>query len=637
MEQNATIAKSLEKLPADRFDSAKAFADALGNPSFTSELHAGGAASGASARGSRFVMIGGVVLAIVGIALAAWGWSVRSGARGMAFAEGPVLRVTLTKLEELEFVDGVTGNNVAISPRGDRIAFVATKRGRAGNSLWLRASDHFELKEIVGTNGIRTPAFSPDGKWIAYVEGVSVKKISADGGPVTTLATIASTALGLSWGTTESLVVSVASSGLFIIPANGGEPRALLKVADPRDRWPLALPDGNTVVFTKDIGGVRTLALASIADGTSKSLGILGTAPLAVLNGQLIYGTSTGSLMAAGFDGKQVSTDAPTTLASDVVVDVNGGAKAAVATLAGTLLYRSGKSESEMVTVGRREVVLGLDRENFGTPRFSPDGKSIAYVVLPDIWVYDRVRGTKTRITTEGANSVPEWTPDGKRLLFKSTRGDKSGFWLQPADGSGPAELLYTPLEGDPFEAQMTKDGKWLVYRTGPAASIPRSIFAVPLTGEKKVIPMVLGNAAGTFIQMPRLSPDGHWLAYQSNETGRMEVYVRPFPDAGGRVTISAGGGSEPLWSGDGRTLYYRAAKGVEAVKVTTGAALSVGERKVVVTGNYHTSPSHPNWDVSPDGSEFLMLRRAGEEVQVILVQNWAREVAALTAAKNPK
>ena len=159
----------------------------------------------------------------------------------------------------------------------------------------------------------------------------------------------------------------------------------------------------------------------------------------------------------------------------------------------------------------------------------------------------------------------------------------------------------------------------------------------MPLTGEKKAIPMVLGSAAGTFIQMPRLSPDGHWLAYQSNESGRMEVYVRPFPDAGGRVTISAGGGSEPLWSSDGHTLYYRVVNDVVAVKISLGATLSVGERKVVATGDYSIDRSHPNWDVSPDGSEFLMLRRAGEEVQVILVQNWGREVAALTAAKSAK
>ena len=633
----AAVAKSLEKLPADRFESAKAFAEALGNASYTNVAHTSGAPSGASARASRSALISGGVLAIIGITLAAWAWTARGGAHGMVSDESPVLRVTLTKPADLDFADGVTGTNVAISPRGDRIAFVATKRGGLGNSLWIRASDHFELKELVGTNGIRTPAFSPDGKWIAFVEGVTVKKVSADGGPVTTLATLTSSLLGLSWGVTGALFVGVASNGLFIIPANGGEPRGMLKTADPQDRWPLALPDGKTVVFAKDVGGVRTLALASIAEGTSTSLGILGNSPLALLNGQLVYVTATGSLMAIGFDGKQVSTDAPTTLATDVFLDALGGAKAAVATMAGTLLYRSGKSESEMVTVGKSGGVLGLEKQNFVTPRFSPDGKSIAYGVAPDIWVYDRVRGTKTRITTDGTNDRPEWSPDGKRLLFTSTRGDKHGYWLQPTDGSGPAELLYSPEQGDPFEAVMSKDGKWLVYRTGPAASTPRSIFAVPLTGAKKVIPMVLGNTAGTFIQMPRLSPDDHWLAYQSNESGRFEVYVRPFPDAGGRVTISAGGGTEPLWSRDGHTLYYRVGNDVVAVKVATGATLSVGERNVVATGNYSTNPSHPNWDVSPDGSEFLMLRHAGEEVQVILVQNWGREVAALTAAKSAK
>jgi serine/threonine-protein kinase len=321
-----------------------------------------------------------------------------------------------------------------------------------------------------------------------------------------------------------------------------------------------------------------------------------------------------------------------------IVMDPLGGAKAALSA-SGTLVYRSGKSDAQPVLVsGTRATATALVSEarDYSAPRFSPDGGRVAMTVSSsqsvDVWVFDRRLGTLTRLTAEGSNQRPEWTADGKRILFISDRGGQPAFWWQPADGSGPAELLYKPEQADPFEGQLSPDGKWLIYRTGPGGKPPRSVFAVRLDGKSSPVPLVTG---ASYIQMPRLSPDGHWLAYQSNETGVFEVYVRPFPGAGGRVQVSTGGGSEPLWARSGRALYYRSGPDVVEVSVTTGTTFGVGQRRVAITGDYRINPSHQNYDVMPDGSGFLMIRRAGEEAQTILVHNWVRELIAKTAGQN--
>ena len=178
----------------------------------------------------------------------------------------------------------------------------------------------------------------------------------------------------------------------------------------------------------------------------------------------------------------------------------------------------------------------------------------------------------------------------------------------------------------------MSPDLKWLVFRTAPGGEYSRDILAVPLDGSRKTTPIATG--ATTTESMPRLSPDGHWIAYQSNETGRFEIYVRPFPGSGARVAVSDNGGTEPLWGRSGHSLYYRGPTGeVVEVAVTTGSSFSIGARKVVLTGDYLTDSSHPDYDVAPDG-RFLMLRRTGAEAQAIVVHNWGRELREKTAPR---
>jgi serine/threonine-protein kinase len=183
--------------------------------------------------------------------------------------------------------------------------------------------------------------------------------------------------------------------------------------------------------------------------------------------------------------------------------------------------------------------------------------------------------------------------------------------------------------ELEPFEALVSPDARWLVIRTAPGSAYSRDILAMPLGGDTSLTPIVTGPYTES---LPRISPDSKWLAYQSNETTRFEIYVKPFPGPGARVQVSDLGGTEPIWGKDGKSLYYRGPVGeVMKVDVTTGASFSIGRRQVMLTGDYLTDSSHPNWDVAPDG-RFLMLKRAGAEAQTIVVHNWGRELREKTA-----
>ena len=639
---DAAVRHALEKLPADRFATAQAFADAISGKSIAT-LSASGApaltsrADGAASRRARArlavreTVMAALLVVAIGFGLAEWKRANRPD-------DSTVLRFQLVLPKEQLFNDALGGTLLAISPRGDRIAYVANTPTSSGSVLWLRSAEEIGVKQLLNRgDAIRTPCFSPDGMWVAFTAGNEVRKVSVEGGPVATLATLPDLPLGLTWGPNGFLVAGSSAAGLFVIPERGGPARLLPKAEGVgSDRYPVFLPDGKTVVYVSvPSGGFANarLAFASVADGKRVITDVAGSAPLAALNGQLVYATLAGAVMAVPIDGDHVTVNSPVPLVQDVVVDPNGGAKAAVSA-SGTLVYRSGRSENQPMIVRGGATPLIAELRDYSSPRFSPDGKRVALTISrpegPDVWVYDRAQNTLTKVTSEGSNQRPEWSHDGKRLLFASARGGQSAFWWQPADGSGAAELLYKPVEGDPYEAVLSPDGHWLVYRTGPGGKPSRSIFAVELVGEHKSVPLVTGNSSLT----PRLSPDGHWLAYQSNESGTFEIYVRPFPGPGGKVQVSSGLGTEPLWAASGRMLYYRSGRDVVGVSVTTGASLTLGERKVVLTGDFLQNPSHPNYDVSPDGSEFLMIRRAGEDVLTIVVHNWAREVAAKTTGQ---
>ena len=626
----AAVAKALEKIPADRFQSAGAFSDALANTAFTTTAGVtGGREVGRAGGGvSRGVFIATAAVAVV--AMSGFIWSLRRPAG--APAEEPVVRVAVDLQPGERIYPAAGGSTIAISPQGDRVVYVA--QATAGARMMIRRTGELTARELVGSV-VTQPAFSPDGRWIAYTEGNEIKKISVDGGASLLLATPNWPIRGLCWAGSDTLLIG-SDFGLFTLSSRGGAPHRLASVDSTGSAVnPVLLPDGKTIAYAAGGGTAasRRLTVTSLASGRTTMFETATTAALGMREGHLLYTTSTGELNAILFDiERQRVTGDPIQLENGVRVS-GPGASLASLSANGSLWYVSGASTGHLVRVaaGRTETRLFDELRAFRNPRFSPDGRKIAVEVIEtkggNIWLYDLAGGTFTRLTDGG--SFAEWSADGKRVLYRSTDG-KLAFRWQLADGSAKSELLYQP-DHVVNEVLLSPDGKWLVYRTAPGLH-NRDIFAVRLEGDRKPVLLVGGPA---YESHPRLSPDGKWLVYQSNEGGRFEVYVRPFPNNGPRVQVSNQGGTEPIWARSGNTIFYRTLTGgIESAAVTRGATFVVGERRATIPpGDFLYDVTHASYDVWPDGSGFLMVKPVGGDDRPILVHNWGRGLREKLAA----
>jgi Tol biopolymer transport system component len=633
---DAALGRALEKLAADRFATAKEFAEALEAKGAAVSTYTSYAAEASAGPRSRVATLLPWAVAAAMTVLAGWLLLTPD-----AIVEDRVIRSNFDLPPNVRINDVLPGATLAVSPEGDRLAF--TSIGVQGFRMYIRRVDEIAARQVGDGNVAgRNLTFSPDGKWLAFTEGNVLKKVSVDGGQVTTVGNTGSAVpYGLSWSENDSIYVG-GFSGMWAVPAGGG---AAIQVTGTDTgavrfgrRWPLVLPGEEAIVYVtgNSSSAPQRLGVIRIGSGEFTEFNTTIGAPLGIIDGFLVFVTPSGGLMAVRFDlGKLEPRGDPIQLEEGVLFDPTAGAKASLSA-SGTLAYLRGRAQFQPMLIAGTLAPAPLIREpgSYSNPRFSPDGKRVAITVATtsatDIWIYDIGRNTFTRLTTEGANGRPEWTPDGRSVVFISERGGKARIWQQPADGSGPAEMLYEP-EVEPFEALVSPDAKWLIVRTAPGAKYSRDILAVPMVGEKTVNVLVTSPYTES---LPRLSLDGKWLAYQSNETERFEIYVRPFPGSGARVQVSDGGGTEPIWGKDGRSLYYRGPVGeVVKVAVTTGNDFSIGTREVALTGDYLTDSSHPNWDVAPNGN-FLMLKRAGAESQTIVVHNWAKELREKTAAR---
>lgn len=643
------VLTALAKLAADRFTSAKEFADALTAPGSAAPSEAGAAAAPArmstraGARGRiapREIAAWGAVIVIA----AAFVWSRLQ--RGNETAS-PVIRSVLYMERGVVIDVSLPGSAVAISPKGDLIAYNGRLPG-GGSQSQLRRFDALTPRWIVGPAGGKISArnfvFSPNGMFLAFTEGNILIKAPVDGGPATTVTSTLkiAEAYGITWAANDTIYVG-SFTGLFAVPAAGGA-SAPVRARDSTltangARWPLALSDGKTLLFVAGLSSSNLMRLGvyDIPSGTTSILDFQVAAPLGVVDDRLVYVAPDGTVMAVAFDrGTRRPVGPSTPLEEGVFVDPTVGAKAMLSP-SGTLAYVRGRSEQQVV-LARRDApvpaVLFPETHAYANPRFSPDAKRVAVTVnvagATDIWIYDISRHTFQRLTTEGVNIRPEWTPDGKKVVFRSERAGKVAIWWQPVDGGGPAELLYEPPV-EPFEALISPDAQWLIFRTAPGTQYSRDILAVPLAGERKIVPIATGPATES---LPRLSPNGKWIAYQGSGSGKFQIYVRPFPGSGAVTQVTVDGGSEPVWSRSGTELLYRDPNGpIISVSVTTGESFSIGERHPIVSGDYANDASHANYDIAPNG-DLLLLKRAGDESQTIIIHNWIRELRAKTAPR---
>jgi eukaryotic-like serine/threonine-protein kinase len=620
---DAAVRHALEKLAADRFATAGEFAQALQGKGDAAALArylpaAPVAAAPSMTRGRT--LREAAAWAVAAAAVAGFTWT---RMRTPAMPDTPVIRTTIaTPANELVMVGGFP---IALSPQGDKLAYV-TSSVTGYRTVVQRVSD-LRTRVVLAEGSLKNLAFSPNGSEVAYSDGFEIRRVSAEGGPSRMVANSDKRQMfGMVWAPDGSLIVGT-NDGLYRVPAAGGSLTRIGDAAAVKEaRDPALLPDGQTALVTSGLD--KSLVAIDLTSGDVTDIGVAGTA-LGIVEGALTYLSTTSDLMAVPFDVQTRKVRGEAVVLERSIYGVG-------LSTSGTLAYRPVAGQSQLVLAGGgTEQVIRADLADYETPRFSPDGRRIVVSIVTaggvDIWVQDLSNGTFTRLVTSGFNRAPEWSPDGKRVLFKSTTYDgRSGglanrtpiLWM-PVDGSARADTLFVaPAEVN--EAILSPDARWLVLRTAPVPKYPRDIFAVDLTGDRTLQPMATGPSSET---MPRISPNGKWLAYQSDQSGRSEVYVRPFPGAGARVQVSNNGGGEPMWDRTGTALFYIAPEGHTSVSVSAGADFSVGERTLVLATTNPAEPTHQSYDIAPDGRHFLLLRRSSDDSRAIVVHNWRREV----------
>ncbi len=525
----------------------------------------------------------------------------------------------------------------AISPDGRRLVYVA------GDRLYVRDLDRLEARELVGTVGAAVPFWSPDGAWVGYGADDKLWKIPASGGTPSVLCELPrggwGMAAGAAWMPDGSIVFTTGDTGLLAVNDQGGDPLPFLDVVPETDddfHDASALPAGRGVLFVvhrkgTDGGGFDTIG--AFARGTRKTvLRVEGQrlwGPVYAPSGHVLFRREPTN---PGVWAVPFSLD--TLAATGEPFLVAAGGDFPTVSASGTLAYAQGGSSepTQLVRVSRAGEVrepIGPPAESSPFPALSPDGSRVAVGVKEhgkwDLWVHDVARGTRSRLTFDGEAFTPSWSPDGTRIAY-ATGTDTSNFELRliPADGTGEPQKL-----GPGWFPQFTPDGSTLVY-TALGSDGSGDLWSMPLEGERRPAPLLAGPYAKTFSSV---SPDGRHLAYVSQESGRWQVYLRPFPQGEGKWQVSVDGGLWPRWSRAGDRLFYAKGDDLMEVELSTVPAPRLGQPRKVFT----RKPSGvslpfdwpPAFDMSPDGGSFVFLEgpQGGPTVERLsVVLNWHEE-----------
>ncbi|MEZ4413157.1 MAG: protein kinase [Gemmatimonadales bacterium] len=637
----AAVAKSLEKLPADRFATAKEFADALGNPAFASM--AGVHASGQSrpprpaAPLPRLLSVG---LLAGTAAMALWGWL-----RPAPTGETSRQRVVLWQHAAAEILSPSIDRfytKAAIAPDGSSIVFTDSVDG--GYRIMQKLRGQRDPTPMSGTEGGLSPFFSPDGKWIGYVtfDG-KLKKVPAGGGGSLTLSDSANVIYPVAaWLDDGTIIYEGLRSELRRISANGGKSTVVLADStNQRLTLPLVTPvlGSRGVLFTGCPGNCANGSSVYVFDFAADSARLLVADAAGAWHsptGHLLYTDRAGGLFAAGFDAKRL------VLTTGAVPVLEGVAPATFAfSPSGDALYsvESGaKAQSSLVWVARDGSTEPLDPTwtgAFAYPALSPDGKALAVSVrdgTTQLWVW-RADGTRQQMTRDGTVSWrPSWTPDGRSIYYVSNAGngatatsmDELDVYRLRVDGSAPPERLVHHTYGL-WEAEVSRDGQWVLFRADEIGGVGH-IYGRRLTGDTAQVPLLVKETASN---QAALSPDGRWLAYTSITAGGREVYVTPFPSITTSRLISRDGGSEPRWAHSGRELFYKSGDELMVVPVVPGPTLTLGiPRALFSVAGFASARNRQQYDVAPDDSRFIMIKEpestAGE---VVYVENWFSEL----------
>ena len=635
----AAVEKALSKLPADRFASARDFAQALTNPHFTSSTRTGIAAqiavtSAGIKKWKRATFATGAVAALL-LAAVLWAW----------LRPKPPAQVvrSVVPFDSTQSLNG-GWSRVALSPDGSTLAFT----GGSDRKIFVRRRDELAARELPGTEDAVAPFFSPDGNDLGFTTpGFVMKVISLRGGaPIIINDSLVSRA-GSFWAS-DGMIYAPDRNNRVIVrlaPSPGSKVTPVTEIdtlsGEVAQRLPYVLPNGKGLIFTVYYGtrGKTGQAIA-VGDIETRKHRILlpGMSAIYSRSGHLLYVTENGTLMAAPFDQNKMEISGEAfAVANQVRLGAIGSSDIAV-TQNGSLLYVTGGALNgfELAWVSRDGKAQPVDttwRGNFSFPALSPDGARVAVSLFDgshsDIWIKQLDTGPTAKLTFEGtSNLYASWTPNGQSITYASNAAGKNDLWTKRFDGSAQAvgQLHDKRSLG---ESVWSHDGKWLIYRTsrseaggGDLYAIRPGIDTVPLT----IVATKFSES------LPALSPDDRWLAYTSNETGKDEVFVVPFPNVtSAKWPVSTRGGIGPIWSHRGTELFYRDGDAnMVSVAVKTSPTFSMGATKTLFPARgYGSSANHQMYDLAKDDSRFLMIRRTGTSVPdtMIIVDNWFDEL----------
>ena len=600
--------------------------------------------------------IAGVVIATAA-ALATW-----AILRPRAATPQPPLRLSVELGADMALTR--LGANIQISPDGQTLAFV----GQTSNGLpqlYVRRLDQLQATMLPGTDDANNPFFSPDGQWIAFFAARKLKKIATTGGAVVTLCD-APAGRGGAWAE-DGTIVFLPSNGpgvsLVRVSSAGGKPEPLLSRAEGEvtQRWPQVLPSGKGVLYTASnvASGFSdaNIVVQPLPAGARKIVLRRGFYGRYLPSGHLIY-VQEGTLFAAPFDLGRLETSGPSVPVVEGVASNAGGGSAGAAQMSvssnGTLAYLAGVSITSGVPVSWVDRKAGVSTLRstpavWTNPAFSPDGRRLALEIMDStssLWVYDLARDALERLTFEASDSArPVWTPDGKRIVFAATRADSPAFNLfwRPADGTGEVQRL-TESKNLQFPASWHPSGRFLAF-TEIRPDTSEDLMILPMEGDEKSgwkpgKPSAF-LATGAAEMEPTFSPDGRWIAYASQEAGRMDVYVRPFPGLGGKWLISSDGGSYPMWSRTRHELFFVSPDQhiMVAPYAVEGDSFRAGKPTTWSTVRFVQRQRQRSVDLHPDGDRFAIAAASAataptKQDKVVLVLNFFDELKRLAPLK---
>jgi Tol biopolymer transport system component len=543
-----------------------------------------------------------------------------------------------------------TNRDIAITPDGSTIVYIAGQE--KDRQIYVRRLDALTATALRPAERYYEPVISANGAWVAFNDesDYTLRKLALTGGPPVTVAKIGREMLGATWGSDDSIIYAT-TEGLWRIPPGGGTPESIARPDQAKGEsvfaWPEYLPGGRAVLYAVQ-SGTRSddVAIAALDLQTRVAKEVIrgATNPRYAASGHLLY-VAEGSLRSVAFDPVRLETRGePVPIAGGMVTKVSGGANAVVAA-DGTLVYVAGGTgvvERRLVWIDRAggRVPLPTPLRAYGAVRVSPDGKRLALDMRDqqgdlDLFIWDFARATLEKITSDPAfDGGPVWTPDGTRLVFASSRAGPINPFVQPADGAGEAQR-FAPTTFADYPSGVTPDGtRVLLARDGGSGNRE--------TGQDIMIAAIDGRSPAEVLLATRanerggeVSPDGKWLAYESDESGAQEVYVRPFPDVkAGRWQVSFAGGVHPAWSPSGGELFFVSAVAgaprLMGVQVAPAPTFSATQPKPVVNSRVFRAYAARSYDISRDGKRFLVVESTADETSsasIVVVLNWAAQL----------